>query len=162
MLKVIPIWVWVLLAGALAVGFQELRISWKESALVTAQSERDTAQAKAESLATTLGLSRDLLKDRDLVDAKYSKDLANAQADNAQLRSDIAAGRKRVSVNATCVRDATSSGAAGSADAGTPRLTPDAEQARADLELAVEQQRLQIVGLQEYTTGLLARLRAQQ
>lgn len=60
MLKVIPIWVWVLLAGALAVGFQELRISWKESAYVALQQEYaahlvDDADArlKAEQAART-------------------------------------------------------------------------------------------------------------
>ncbi len=44
------------------------------------------------------------------LDAKYSRELANAKAENETLRADVAAGRKRLRVNASCsaaVREAT-------------------------------------------------------
>ena len=44
------------------------------------------------------------------LDAKYSRELADARAENETLRADVAAGRKRLRINATCsgtVREAT-------------------------------------------------------
>lgn len=147
----LSIWLAVVVALVAAVIFQESRINAKNAELTT-------QTARADSLNNTLRLSRELVADRDQVDAQYTKAITDAKTANDQLRADIAAGRKRVSVNATCVRDAGDTGTAGSIDAGTPRLTPDAEQARADLEYAVEQQRQQIVGLQDYISRLIAGL----
>ncbi|EHS1608704.1 lysis protein, partial [Escherichia coli] len=36
------------------------------------------------------------------LDAKYSRELADARAENETLRADVAAGRKRLRVKATC------------------------------------------------------------
>ncbi|MCZ9080591.1 lysis system i-spanin subunit Rz, partial [Escherichia albertii] len=36
------------------------------------------------------------------LDAKYLRELANAKAENETLRADVAAGRKRLRVNASC------------------------------------------------------------
>ncbi|MSL27099.1 lysis protein, partial [Escherichia coli] len=36
------------------------------------------------------------------LDAKYTKELADAKAENETLRADVAAGRKRLRINATC------------------------------------------------------------
>ncbi|EMA0879155.1 lysis protein, partial [Escherichia coli] len=36
------------------------------------------------------------------LDAKYSRELADARAENETLRADVAAGRKRLRINATC------------------------------------------------------------
>jgi len=122
---------------------------------------RATSEAAADSLRGTLRLSRALLTDRDKADAEFTKGLKDAKDNNDLLRADLADGRKRVSVNAVCVRDAADTSAAGSADAGTPRLTPNAAEARADLEYEVEAQRLQIVGLQGYIKSLLAVINAE-
>jgi len=119
---------------------------------------RATSEAATESLRDTLRLSRALLTDRDKADAEFTKGLKDAKDNNDQLRADLAADTKRVRVNAICVRDAADISTASGADAGTPRLTPDAAEARADLEYEVEAQRLQIVGLQGYITRLLATL----
>lgn len=164
LLKIVPIWVWALLAASGAVVVQQYRITVATAKADRASAELATAQAAAASLRSTIKLSRELLADRDQIDAEYAKAITDAQTANDQLVADIAAGRKRVSVNATCehVRDAADTGTTGSADAGTPRLTPDAEQARADLEYAVEQQREQIIGLQQYIRSLLAGLRKAQ
>ncbi len=43
------------------------------------------------------------------LDAKYSRELANAKAENETLRADVAAGRRRLHIKAVCqsVREAT-------------------------------------------------------
>lgn len=140
LLRLIPIWAWALLVCAGVIAFQAWRIDAKDAELSTVQGQYEAAQARAESLKATLKLQRQI--DKDTTEA-----FTNARKANDVLRADLAAGRKRVSVNATCVRD---TGTASPADAGTPRLTPDAEQARADLELANEQNMVQIRGLQWY------------
>ncbi|WP_425333139.1 lysis protein [Escherichia coli] len=50
------------------------------------------------------------------LDAKYSRELADARAENETLRADVAAGRKRLRINATCpgtVREATGTSGVG-------------------------------------------------
>ncbi|WP_436836391.1 lysis protein [Escherichia coli] len=44
------------------------------------------------------------MRQRDVaaLDAKYTKELADAKAENDALRDDVAAGRKRLRINATC------------------------------------------------------------
>jgi prophage endopeptidase len=140
LLRLIPIWGWALLACAGVIAFQAWRLNAKTAELSVVQGQWTQAKAKAESLRATLKIQRQI--DQDTAEA-----MTHARQANDQLRADLAAGRKRVSVNATCVRD---TGTPGSADAGTPRLTPDAEQARADLELAAEQYLVQVRGLQQY------------
>lgn len=140
LLRLIPIWVWALLACAGVIALQAWRIDAKDAELSVVRGQWTAAKAKADSLQATLKLQRQI--DKDTTEA-----FTNARKANDVLRADLAAGRKRVSVNATCVRD---TGTSGPADAGTPRLTPDAEQARADLELANEQNMVQIRGLQRY------------
>lgn len=140
LLRLIPIWVWALLTCAGVIAFQAWRIDAKDAELSVVRGQWTAAKAKADSLQATLKLQRQI--DKDTTEA-----FTNAHKANDVLRADLAAGRKRVSVNATCVRD---TGTASPADAGTPRLTPDAKQARADLELANEQNMVQIRGLQRY------------
>lgn len=69
------------------------------------------------------------LRQRDVaaLDAKYSRELANAKAENETLRADVAAGRRRLHIKAVCqsVREATT--AAGVDNAAAPRLADTAE-----------------------------------
>jgi prophage endopeptidase len=140
LLRLIPVWAWALLACAGVIAFQSWRLSSAQGQRDSAVAELATTVAAKESLKATLKLQRQI--DKDTAEA-----FTNARKANDVLRADLAAGRKRVSVNATCVRD---TGASSPADAGTPRLTPDAEQARADLELGNEQNMVQIRGLQRF------------
>lgn len=162
LLKLIPWWVWAGGAILAALVIQDLRIRYLKADIESKSSQLAEQQARTESLQATLRLQRGLTADAAAIDKQYTKVISDAKAENDQLRADIAAGRRRVSVNATCVRDAADTGAAGSTDAGTPRLTPDAEQARADLEYAVERQRQQVIGLQAYIRSLLARLNSRE
>ena len=53
------------------------------------------------------------MRQRDVaaLDAKYTKELADAKAENDALRDDVAAGRRRLHIKAVCqsVREATTS-----------------------------------------------------
>ena len=66
------------------------------------------------------------MRQRDVaaLDAKYTKELADAKAENDALRDDVAAGRRRLHIKAVCqsVREATASGVdnAASPDWQTP------------------------------------------
>ena len=59
------------------------------------------------------------------LDAKYTKELADAKAENDALRDDVAAGRRRLHIKAVCrsVREATASGV----DNAASRLADTAE-----------------------------------
>ena len=64
------------------------------------------------------------MRQRDVaaLDAKYTKELADAKAENDALRDDVAAGRRRLHIKAVCqsVREATT--ASGVDNAASPRL----------------------------------------
>ena len=68
------------------------------------------------------------MRQRDVaaLDAKYTKELADAKAENDALRDDVAAGRRRLHIKAVCqsVREATASGV----DNAASRLADTAEQ----------------------------------
>ena len=68
------------------------------------------------------------MRQRDVaaLDAKYTKELADAKAENDALRDDVAAGRRRLHIKAVCqsVREATTSGVD---NAASPRLADTAE-----------------------------------
>ena len=67
------------------------------------------------------------MRQRDVaaLDAKYTKELADAKAENDALRDDVAAGRRRLHIKAVCQREATT--ASGVDNAASPRLADTAE-----------------------------------
>ncbi|HEB0468656.1 TPA: lysis protein, partial [Escherichia coli] len=76
------------------------------------------------------------------LDAKYSRELADARAENETLRADVAAGRKRLRINATCsgtVREATG-----------PRLADTAERDYFILRERLMTMQKQLEGAQDY------------
>lgn len=103
-----------------------------------------------------LNLANDTINDmqvrqRDVaeLDAKYTKELADAQENINQLERDVAAGRKRLQISARCPANGAAS--ATSVDDGTtPRLTDTAERDYFTLRERIETSRKMIGGLQEY------------
>ena len=69
------------------------------------------------------------MRQRDVaaLDAKYTKELADAKAENDALRDDVAAGRRQLHIKTICqsVREATT---ASGVDVSLPRLADTAEQ----------------------------------
>ncbi|ELY6154435.1 lysis protein [Cronobacter turicensis] len=83
------------------------------------------------------------------LDAKYTKDLANAQKNIAQLERDVAAGRKRLQLNATCPANG-APGTSGVGDAPTARLTNSAQRDYFTLRDGIETVTKQVNYLQDY------------
>ncbi|EGT5666301.1 lysis protein [Cronobacter sakazakii] len=83
------------------------------------------------------------------LDAKYTKDLADAQKNNARLERDVAAGRKRLQLNATCTANG-APGTSGVGDAPSPRLTDSAQRDYFALRDGIETVTKQVNYLQDY------------
>ncbi|EKK7717113.1 lysis protein [Cronobacter dublinensis] len=83
------------------------------------------------------------------LDAKYTKDLADAQKNIAQLERDVAAGRKRLQLNATCPANG-APGTSGVGDAPTARLTNSAQRDYFTLRDGIETVTKQVNYLQDY------------
>lgn len=111
---------------------------------------------RADAAEHNLKLANDTISDmqarqRDVaaLDAKYTKELADAQDNIDQLERDVAAGNKRLRLAATCGKN----GATGttSVDDGTgPRLTDAAERDYFTLRSRIETVTKQLTGLQAY------------
>ncbi|EAS2963962.1 lysis protein [Salmonella enterica subsp. enterica serovar Muenster] len=82
------------------------------------------------------------------LDAKYTKELADANATIESLRADVSAGRKRLQVAATCAKSTT--GASSMGDGESPRLTADAELNYYRLRSGIDKITAQVNYLQEY------------
>lgn len=85
------------------------------------------------------------------LDAKYTKELADARKNIAQLERDVAAGSKRLQLNASCAANGSLS-APSMDDGATPRLTYPAEWDYLTLRDRIETSRVMILGLQQYIT----------
>jgi len=83
------------------------------------------------------------------LDQKYMKELADAKATIDQLRGDVAAGKRRLQLNATCQRQS-ASGTASMDDAASARLTDAAQRDYFTLRERIEVAGKQIAGLQQY------------
>lgn len=87
------------------------------------------------------------------LDAKYTQELADAKAESEKLRADLASGRRRLQISATCLPAAKGNTAAtGATDAATARLTPDAERDYQRLRTDARAITAQVNGLQQYIT----------
>ncbi|EEY7948008.1 lysis protein [Escherichia coli] len=90
------------------------------------------------------------LRQRDVaaLDAKYTKELADANATIESLRADVSSGRKRLQVAATCAKSTT--GASSMGDGESPGLTADAEFNYYRLRSGIDKITAQVNYLQEY------------
>lgn len=116
---------------------------------ITYKDQRDKA---AKNISTANATIKDMqVRQRDVaaLDAKYTKELADAQAENDKLRADVVAGKRRLQIAATCSKDETA-GASGLVDGSSPRLTADAELNYWRLRDGIDTVTKQLTGLQEY------------
>ncbi|MCX1960541.1 lysis protein [Escherichia coli] len=123
--------------------YRDNAITWKE--------QRDKSARELKLANATITDMQQRQRDVAALDAKYSRELADARAENEALRADVAAGRKRLRVNATCpgpVREATAS--SGVDDAGAAKLTRGAREHYYRLRDGIETSDKMIRGLQEY------------
>ncbi|WP_196010591.1 lysis protein [Citrobacter amalonaticus] len=116
---------------------------------ITYKDQRDKA---TKNLSTANATIKDMqVRQRDVaaLDAKYTKELADAQAENDKLRADVVTGKRRLQIAATCSKDETA-GASGLVDGSSPRLTADAELNYWRLRDGIDTVTKQLTGLQEY------------
>ncbi|EBU3914721.1 lysis protein [Salmonella enterica] len=113
--------------------------------------QRDTATHNLKLANETIDDMEVRQRDVAALDAKYTQELANAKAENDALRDDVAAGRRRLYVNATCpaaVRKATA--APGMDHAASATLTANAERDYWRLRDGIATVTKQIEGAQDY------------
>ncbi|HEA0269558.1 TPA: lysis protein [Salmonella enterica] len=123
----------LIVSGRLANHYRDNAIAYKE--------QRDKATS---TIADMQKRQRDVAE----LDARYTKELADANATIESLRADVSAGRKRLQVSATCAKSTT--GAGGMGDGESPRLTADAELNYYRLRSGIDKMTAQVNYLQEY------------
>ena len=113
--------------------------------------QRDKKVSELKQANATIADMQQRQRDVAALDAKYSRELADARAENETLRADVAAGRKRLRINATCsgtVREAT--GTSGVDNATGPRLADTAERDYFILRERLMTMQKQLEGAQDY------------
>ncbi|WP_145534746.1 lysis protein [Yersinia alsatica] len=118
----------------------------KDVVITTVTGERDNALADIRVMET----QRQTVA---AIDIKQAKELADAKSENERLRAAVAAGNKRLQLNATCGKG-NSSTTSGSPDAESPRLTADAELNYWRLRDGIATLTSQVNGLQDYVTNV--------
>ena len=121
---------------------------YRENA-ATYKDQRDKATEKLNLADATITDMQVRQRDVAALDAKYTKELADAHKNINQLERDVAAGRKRLQLNATCRKNgAASTGSVG--DASSPRLNDSAERDYFTLRERIATVTKQVGYLQDY------------
>ncbi len=116
----------VIIVMLVACGVLSLLNHYRDNA-ITYKAQRDKKVSELKLANATITDMQQRQRDVAALDARYTKELADARAENETLRADVAAGRKRLRVNATCpgtVREATGTSSVDNAtgpDWQTPR-----------------------------------------
>ncbi|MCQ5788997.1 lysis protein [Escherichia coli] len=110
--------------------------------------QRDENAMALDSAMATISDMQKRQRDVAELDARYTKELADANATIESLRVDVSAGRKRLQVAATCAKSTT--GASSMGDGESPRLTADAELNYYRLRSGIDRITAQVNYLQEY------------
>lgn len=131
-------------AGLLASHFYDKAKEWRAAAH---QSQQLLKQQE-------ITISDMQVRQRDVaaLDAKYTKELADAQATIDKLQRDVASGKRRLQLNAHCsvVPASEITRTAGMDDAARARLADSAERDYFTLRKRIEHAGKQIAGLQQY------------
>ena len=115
---------------------------------ITYKAQRDKNVRELEKANATIADMRKRQRDVAELDARYTKELADANATIESLRADVSAGRKRLQVSATCAKSTT--GASSMGDGESPGLTADAELNYYRLRSGIDKITAQVNYLQEY------------
>lgn len=110
--------------------------------------QRDENAMALDSAMATISDMQKRQRDVAELDARYTKELADANATIESLRADVSAGRKRLQVAATCAKSTT--GASSMGDGESPGLTADAELNYYRLRSGIDKITAKVNYLQEY------------
>ncbi|EPO5559753.1 TPA: lysis system i-spanin subunit Rz [Pseudomonas aeruginosa] len=137
---------WLVVAvGVLAVLLAGTAAAWRMSVL---SNERDQYRASAEQAKAQASDYQRRVEAGNAIERTYLEAVKSANAQNYQLRADIASGARRVYVKANC--PVQYPGAAPFPDAGRAELTPSDGQTVSDLRAGIERKEALIKALQEY------------
>ncbi|WP_340504591.1 lysis protein, partial [Escherichia coli] len=89
----------LVVCGALSLGLNHYRDN-----AITYKAQRDDAKAKLSQANAAIADMQKRQHDVAELDARYTKELADANATIESLRADVSAGRKRLQVAATCAK----------------------------------------------------------
>ena len=120
------------------------------------KAQRDTATSNLKQANDTITNMQTRQRDVAALDEKYTKELADAKATIDQLHDDVATGKRRLQLNATCKKQP-ATGTSGMDDAASPGLTDAAQRDYFTLRERIEIAGKQIAGLQEYIKVQCAR-----
>ncbi|MEK9538027.1 lysis protein [Pantoea agglomerans] len=127
--------------GRTAIHYCDKAESWKRVA------ERSQELTKQQAVIITDMQKRQ--REVAALDEKYSKELADAKATINKLHDDVATGKRRLQLSATCEKQSASR-PTGMDDAASPRLTVSAQRDYFTLRERIELAGKQIAGLQHY------------
>ncbi|WP_425041875.1 lysis protein [Pantoea agglomerans] len=113
------------------------------------KSQRDTASSNLRLAKDTITNMQTRQRDVAALDEKYTKELADAKATIEQLHDDVASGKRRLQLNATCTKQSAPS-TSSMDDAASARLTDAAQRDYFTLRERIEIAGRQIAGLQQY------------
>ncbi|EJI4221478.1 lysis protein [Salmonella enterica] len=134
-----------------AIAFFGAATDYWHSSYTMAEKARKEAVALADTRQQTIDDMTQRQRQNAALDAKYTKELADAKAESEALRADLAAGRRRLQLHAVCMpaaaRDTATTGAT---DATAARLTPDAERDYQRLRTEARSVTAQVNDLQQY------------
>ncbi|MBQ5151542.1 lysis protein [Citrobacter freundii] len=134
-----------LLTGALAWGV----IHYRDNA-IEYKKQRDKVTEQLSLANATITDMTTRQRDVAALDAKYTKELADAKKTISDLRRDVDSGAKRLRIAANCHGVPKATSATGVDDAGTPELTPDARRNYFDHRDGIATVNKMIHGMQEY------------
>ncbi|ECC9432865.1 lysis protein [Salmonella enterica subsp. enterica] len=115
---------------------------------ISYKDERDKAKEQLILASATINDMQTRQRDVAALDAKYTKEISDANATIESLRADVSAGRKRLQVAATCANSTTRASSMG--DGESARLTADAELNYYRLRSGIDRITAQVNYLQEY------------
>ena len=133
----------VIIALLVACGALSLGLNHYRDNAMTYKEQRDKATS---IIADMQKRQRDVAE----LDARYTKELADANATIESLRADVFAGRKWLRVKAVCPDMHKTTAASGVDDGASPRLTDTAQRDYFVLRERIETVTNQLNGLQEY------------
>lgn len=112
--------------------------------------QRDKATERLNLANATITDMQTRQRDVAALDAKYTKELADAKKTISDLRRDVDSGAKRLRISAACPGVSKATSATGVDDAGAPELTPDARRNYFDHRDGIATADKMIRGMQDY------------
>ncbi|EMO7701172.1 lysis protein [Escherichia coli] len=141
----------VIIALAAGCGVLWLATNHYRDNAITYKAQRDKKVRELELANVTITDMQQRQRDVAALDARYSRELADARAENETLRADVAAGRRSLRINATCpgsVRETPTT--SGVDNATAPRLADTVERDYFTLRERLMLMQKQLEGAQDY------------